>query len=381
MTCDGIRQSLYEYHRGWCGPDEAAAIQGHLEKCPSCLDEQRGTESALALLKTLPDLEPTPDPWKRIEEQITPVPTPARRPVFATWLRVAAAACVVVALASFVVLATMSRTGALPVVAETGKALSWNEAFTAEQFTTLALSDVGTLKLNQGTTLRFKNSLTCVLESGDLFADILPSGKGFSVVSGETTVSVQGTRFGVTAPSTVYVVEGRVSIRSPQGRFELSPRQVAVGPKLMNVEPGDYLHWLVRHERPEVRLRLDPRERTTITPGSPLKWHLILETDSVAPLYLGTLRDVSQLFSLLVDGMPISLDPNSTRALEATPASNGLLRLDVSHPYVLECSVDPGLFSRKGRVEVRARFVSGDHAPDKAWKGFLESEKITVEVK
>src|SRR6185436_2782801 len=71
-------------------------------------------QSALSLLKSLPEIEPSPETWKKIEAKL-----PTRRPLLATryWLRAAAAASIMVAVLSFAVV-TMSatRTGALPVV-------------------------------------------------------------------------------------------------------------------------------------------------------------------------------------------------------------------------------------------------------------------------
>jgi len=385
MNCDGIRGLLHEYHRGWCEPETAAAVRGHLGTCHGCRDESRGTQSALSLLNALPDLEPAPETWKKIEKRIKP-PAFAERtsatagkqkvPVLTYWVRTAAAASIVVAVLSFAAVMLMPRSRALPVVAETSKALRWNEPLTADRYTTLNIPDVGTLKLKEKTTLRFPNPRTCILDSGEVFADILPSGRGFELRSGETTVRVHGTRFGVAAPATVYVVEGSVEVNSPQGRLELRPNQIAVGARLADLRPEDYLRWI--SERATVRLTLDSRDRTTVTPGAPLKWHLILETDALAPLYLGNLRDASQLLSLQINDTLVPIE--SARLLVATGGPNGLVRLDVSHKCVIECDVPPALFREKGTARVRAVFHSGAHAPEKAWVGVLKSNEIIVEV-
>src|SRR5262245_4002833 len=160
-------------------------------------------QSALSLLKALPEVEPSPETWKRIESKL-----PARRPVaLKFWLRAAAAASIMVAVLSFAVVMNATRTEALPEVVGAGKAItSWNQRYSAPQFTTLRIPDVGLLKLNANATLRFESPRSVVLESGDVFAEIIPSGRGFEIRSGESTVRVRGTKFGVTAPSTVYVV-------------------------------------------------------------------------------------------------------------------------------------------------------------------------------
>jgi hypothetical protein len=332
----------------------------------------------LSLLKTLPEIEPSPLTWKKIEAQITP-----RRPLaFRHWLRVAAAASVMVAVLSFAVVMNATRTGALPVVVETGKALnSWSDRYTAEQFTTLLIPDVGTLKLNKNASLRFESPRCVLLESGEVFAEIAPSGKGFEIRSGESTVRVKGTKFGVTAPSTVYVVEGAVEVTGPRGHLSLGPRQAAVESRLVELGAEDHLRWLAQYERPAVRLKLDPRDQTTITPGAPLKWNLILETDALAPLTLGKPRDVSQYFTLVVEGASRPLDASRVSVKDARTAANGLVRLDVTHPCILECAIDPALFSEKGRVNVRAVFTSGNPASDTLWEGTVRSQSVTVEVR
>jgi hypothetical protein len=306
-----------------------------------------------------------------------------RRPVaLRFWLTAAAAASIMVAVLSFAVVMKATRTEALPEVVGAGKAItSWNQRYSAPQFSTLRIPDVGTLKLNKNATLRFENPRSIVLESGEVFAEIMPSGRGFEIRSGESTVRVKGTKFGVTAPSTVYVVEGAVEVSTPRGHLSLGPRQAAVESRLVEISAEDYLRWLAQYERPSVRLKLDPRDQTTITPGAPLKWNLILETDALAPLTLGKPRDVSQFFSLIVDGVARPLDAGRVTVRDAQTGPNGLVRLNVTHPCTLECAVDPGLFPEKGRVSVLAVFTSGNPAADHLWEGTLRSQTITLEVR
>jgi len=339
-------------------------------------------QSTLSLLKALPEIDPSPDLWKKIECRLeTPVSAPVGKVHhFKFWLRAAAAASILAAALSFAVVTNATRTGALPVVVETGKAIT-SERYTATQFTTLLIPDVGTLKLNKNATLRFESPRALVLESGELFADIIPSGQGFQIRSGDSTVRVKGTRFGVTAPSTVYVVEGAVEVKSPRGNLNLGPQQASVESRLTEIGAGDHLRWLQQYERPAVRLKLDPRDQTTVTPGAPLKWHLILETDALAPLTLGKPRDVSQFFSLIINGHARPLDAVRVTVKEAKGGANGLVRLDVTHPCILECAVDPALFVEKGRVNVRAVITSGNPASESHWEGTVLSQTLTVEVR
>ena len=108
---------------------------------------------------------------------------------------------------------------------------------------------------------------------------------------------------------------------------------------------------------------------------------LDLETDSPIPLALGARRDLSQFFSLWIDGALVPLDPNAARVVEATSGPSGLVRVDAARPFVLACAVDPGLFAGKTSAQVRAVFTSGAHAPEGAWVGTIRSEPVSVEVR
>jgi hypothetical protein len=130
-----------------------------------------------------------------------------------------------------------------------------------------------------------------------------------------------------------------------------------------------------------VRLTLDPANATTITPGAPLKWTLTLETDALAPLYLGKPRDLSQFLTLIINDTAVPIDGSGVSLRQGTSAPNGLVRLDVSHSCVLECAIDPALFREKGHSTVRAVYNSGAQAPEGAWIGTVRSAPIRVEVK
>src|SRR5687767_14401037 len=89
-------------------------------------------QSTLSLLKALPDINPSPDLWKTIERRLEPpVAVPAGKVHSCKfWLRAAAAASILAAALSFAVVANTPRTGALPVIDETGKAIT-SERYTA----------------------------------------------------------------------------------------------------------------------------------------------------------------------------------------------------------------------------------------------------------
>ena len=124
----------------------------------------------------------------------------------------------------------------------------------------------------------------------------------------------------------VYVLEGRVHVKPPQGQIELSSRQVAINSTLVKADVFDYLGWMDQHEEPTLKLALDAGGQRTVTPGAPLKWTLTLESDSDTPVWLGAPRDVSQLFSLLINGQPAALAPDSAVFRLATRGPGGLIR-------------------------------------------------------
>ena len=66
-----------------------------------------------------------------------------------------------------------------------------------------------------------------ILTRGEVFAEIDPTGKGFEIVSGQTRAVVQGTRFGVEAGKSVYVLEGKVDVVGPEGSVLLESGGVA----------------------------------------------------------------------------------------------------------------------------------------------------------
>jgi ferric-dicitrate binding protein FerR (iron transport regulator) len=375
MDCEGVREL------GLPGSEaseaERSAAEAHQAGCAACAADEKAVVATLSLLHlALPDIDPAPGGWSRLEARLSA----PRVPAFSLWLRVAAAASVLVAAVSFLVLAALpGAESPAPVVADTGEALRWDAPYHADRYTTLTLPGTGTLKLDVDTRLRFLDPRRVRLEAGRLFAEILPDGRGFEVVAGETVARVQGTRFGVDAPGAVCVVEGLVRVSTPSGDLDVGPRQAALNGRLTELD--EQLAWLSAHERPSLRLRLDPDGRTAITPGGPLKWRLILETDAVAPLLLGRPRDLSQTLALSINDVLVPLDPNGVRIVEGVSGASGKVRIDGARRCVLECAVDPGLFPDRGPARVRALFTSGAHAPDGAWVGSVRSDAVNVEVR
>jgi ferric-dicitrate binding protein FerR (iron transport regulator) len=378
MECARFQDELHAVLTGRAAADLAREVRGHGNACPACAAETRGIEAVLGLLRRLPEEAPAPRVWEGVRRGLAPR---AASGALAFWIRTAAAASLLVAAFSFALLFVRAPAEARPVVVETSRALAWNEVLSVQDIATVKVPDVGTLKAGPGTALRFPDARRAVLEQGEVFAEILPSGRGFEVRAPEARARVHGTRFGVRAPSTVYVLEGRVEVETPAWKGELGPRQGVVGPRLVEVSAEDHLRWLLERERPGVRLTLDPGEAAVVTPGAPLRWRLILETDALAPLRLAPLSDPSQFVSLRIDGALVPLEPGRLSLREAAPGPNGGVRLDVSHRCVIECAVDPALFREKGTARVRAFFSSGAQAPEGFWVGLVASNEILVEVR
>jgi ferric-dicitrate binding protein FerR (iron transport regulator) len=365
-TCDRTG-SWVERLRGGTSSAEAGALDAHAVGCAACAAERDEIRSALGLLSALPEFAPATSVWPALARRL-PVPRP-----FSTALRLAAAAAVLAAVASFLFAGGATRGAPLPIVLGSAAPLRWGEIFRAERFCSIAVPGVGTLRLDRGSALRFEHPRLAVLEAGEVFAEIEPSGRGFELRSSGAAARVHGTRFGVRAPETVYVVEGSVEVRS-------AGAVLTVGARMVDLSAEDHLQWLARHEHAPLRLVLDPGAHARVTAGAPLRWTLRLESDALVPVLLGGPRELSQYFSLIVDGHVVPLDASGVRLVEAAPADGGLLRCDAAHPVTVECAVDPALFRSRGRVAVRGVFTSGVHDLDRVWVGTIRSPSVNVEV-
>lgn len=347
----------------------------HPQSCTSCNQDIEETRSVLSLLHGLPEIEPGPEIWTRIEREIS---TPRRFQPARMWVRLGAAASVLVAVAAFLILyqrpvdplvATVSQVAPGSTIAP-GTNIQIGETFRTPTFATLTLPGTGTLKLNRNTALRFDDRRRVTLLEGELFAEINPGGAGFTVVSGDTTVTVQGTKFGVKAGEAVYVVEGKVLVKGPHGQTSLGASEGStLKPERIKPETVQaYLRWLQSMERPTLTLKLRPRA-ANVAAGQPIEFDLVFSCD--APLLLDTLRSYDNSLMLLVDRrFSVSLDPTKLR-------TNGDLLLDVHKEVVLTCRVEPGVFQEPGKHSVSAVFILRDIRPTQA----VESEPVTIEVR
>jgi ferric-dicitrate binding protein FerR (iron transport regulator) len=393
MDCRQAQNHLPAYQSGDLAAETAEAVGAHVATCEACKAEARDTQSVLSLLDSLPDISPAPTVWENVSNAIDRDAVPATRSrgrSFSMILRIAAAASLLVAAVSFMYVALASRAPVATVSAVLpgsdaipGTTLRAGDSFTATAYTTLTLPGVGAVKLNKGTRVTFETARRVRLESGELFAEIIPGGKGFRVVNRDTTVTVHGTRFGVRDDGTVYVVEGRVSVLSSGSATELSGQQMAKAGGPAQVLRDEALRWIATHEAPTITLQLDRVDRT-ITRGGPVTFRLALRSSSPAPVYLETPRDLAAHITLKVT------DPAGTEYLanlgecaslaHARPGTDGRTRVDVATPVLLDARVliKDG-FERLGRYTIQLSY-DGSRTPERLGT-VIPSDPCTIEVR
>jgi ferric-dicitrate binding protein FerR (iron transport regulator) len=380
MNCDQAKSDIVAFRSGNLAADESAAIARHLSECADCRVADREEQSALALFRSAGDFAPSDRVWGNIRSEIGS--RPATRS-FRTLLGVAAAAAILVAALSFAYMATMrppTLAATVSVVApdasdvRPGLRIATGETFRAPTYVVLALPDVGLLKLSRDTEIRFDTTTRVHLTRGDLFAEV---SRGFVVESRDATVTVKGTRFGVSAdgaPSTVYVVEGLVEVASKSGAIQLEAgRMAGVGGAASEIRPG-VLEWIAQHET--VMLSLEPGT-PTLRQGESPAWRISFRTNSPAPMALEPLRELAERMGIEI------VDPQNKKygarlgptlsGLDVHPSPNGDVRLDVMTPCILAWRVDPALFAAAGRYVVTLVYQGR--------QGVMRSDPIPIEVR
>lgn len=380
MDCSKAQTDSIAYHSGNLTDDQAQSVGQHLAQCETCMADARDTQSTLALLKAIDDVTPSTDVWTGIQSNTAPAPlrrAGSLRPI----MRFAAAASLLVAALSFVYLATVPRAthaATVSLVAPDGNVrpgtrILRGETFHAPTYVVLTVPDIGLIKLNRGAEIRFEKADRVHLVKGELFAEVT---RGFKVESRDAVVTVHGTRFGVRtsdAPSTIYVVEGKVVVEGKAGRTLAidGGRMATVGGDAGALDE-DALGWMARHER--TMLTLDASR--TLRQGDAPTWQIAFRTSSSAPLQLEPLRDLSQHLYLKV------VDPNrkeygarlaGVAGREVRHGAGGLIRLDVFTPAVLEYRVDPSLFPAAGRYTVTIEYQGR--------QGALTTDPVSIEVR
>ena len=412
MNCDAIRLELTARRTGDLDPRFTDEVDAHLRDCRSCAAEARSEASLLSLLKPIEEITPSPNVWQRLERE-----TRNRRLTLTGPLKIAAAAGILAAAFSFAFVAVAylrpARVATVASVApgspiEPGYALRVNERLASPNFALLSLPDIGTLKLNRDTSIVFTSPRSVRLERGELFASIRPDVRGFTVSSGGTEVAVHGTRFGVRSGDVssasargfgamlVYVIDGQVEVKSPQGRVTLTGHQMADGAAVRPLD-DDALRWLARLETPVVALEAKA-PFTRLKKGDALDLGVTFLTGSAAPVLLPPLDELLPLLRLNVTdaaGNSYLVRVPSTALRNAacrTRGAHGPVRLDVSTPCILSLRIAPDLLPSSGAYKIRAAFqpaASRDSSiPPKPlqgakadeWDRELESETLEIQV-
>lgn len=396
MKCESVREELYGFLKGWVDDEAGRAIRSHLESCPACAAETQALPQTLAALHEIEEVSPAPRVWEAIEQEIAaPARVAAATPRFRalrTMIGVAAAASVLVAVFSFLILYWSNATIAATVVEfrpvdgatdlRPGQTIGLNQPFTARSYTVLTVPDVGILKLNRDTKIEFVSRRKIRLHSGELFADIEPGGRGFEVEGPDATARVHGTKFGMRTGQTtlLYVIKGRVELTTPAGSVEVTGEQSAVAsPKPAIAETtgaSRHAEWIAAYESPALWIEAKPGRQT---------WTVTLSTNSPAPLFLRDLRDAAgHLYAVIQheksEPYVVRLEAEALRVDQALPGPNGLLRLDVTHSCMFSATLEPGLFRHgPGRYHVSIGYMSMPDAERRSlWSGRAESLPVEV---
>ena len=404
MHCEETRINLAAHRSGDLTADETAAVDSHLKSCPACQAEAASLQSTLSLLDTLPETTPSPRVWENLSNAVDNEPrktTLVSAPVIGAfgssglrWLRLAAAASILAAAVSFGYVAYVAKSVPVATISQVlpggdltpGRSFRAGESVTAATYTVLTVPEVGTLKLDKGSTLRFDSRRRVTLETGNVFAEIIPSGKGFEIRTNGTTVTVHGTRFGVKAGATptIYVLEGNVAVDSKAGALQLTARQMAtVGGPAKSLD-DESLRWIAQNENPTLAMRLSNLPMT-MTRGGPLTFRLSFESASPAPVLLETLRDLPARLVLNITDPAgkkylANLDGRDVSAVQARPAPDGRVRVDVSSAVILDCRVTlKEGFEQLGRYTLSISY-EGSRTPT-APGTVQPSDPFTIEVR
>ncbi len=379
MDCSKVRAEVPAYQSGNLADADAERVGQHLAQCEACMADARDDQSALALLKALPEITACDDVWRNLARETAPKAVPTRRAgALLGLIRLAAAASLLVAALSFVFIATVPRpTHAADVsfvapdatVVRPGTRIMTGQPFRAPTYVVLTVPDAGLLRLSRGTEISFDDPHRVHLIKGEVFAEVT---RGFVVRSHDAIVTVQGTRFGVradSAPSTIYVVEGRVDVAAGAQKLALEAGRMATVGGAPGQLDEERLGWLAQHER--IQLALEPPRPSSFVLGDAPTWRFAFRTTSSAPLPLEPLKELHEQLYLKI----VNADRKEYVARLGSGVSGveGGVRLDVMTPCVLSYRVDPALFPMRGRYTVTLVYQGR--------QGVLTSEPRQIEVR
>lgn len=206
-------------------------------------------ESHLALHDLVPEIEPSPALWNRIEEDVRA--EPVRRGFFRRFSLPLAAAALILA-AWFVPQdwnppwaerATLTPTFGNCVASADG-------LWTADGVCRLQLGTDVVLTLDDGAVIRPLSNQRLALQAGRLFLEVSKGGQGFTLESGGARVITLGTRFLVDHRSTrapiVTVTEGRVRYEFDGQSHEIEARSTYAPYPIEPFNPDTAADWFRR---------------------------------------------------------------------------------------------------------------------------------------
>lgn len=362
------------------GETPVAGAREHIDQCPSCMGEMESLAQLRALIrKDSPPVEPPAGLYGKIESRL---PQPIRRGSF--FAPVAAAALLLLAATVYVVY--QSNIVRLAAVTNTGERILTGARYTATTETVLTMPRRGALYLRGGTELLFSAPDRLDLAKGTIFASIIPGKGGFTLHTKSADCVVLGTSFGVETgegkETLLSVKEGKVRFANERGSITVNGGSSAVATEgsapavTANYRAIAPSQWV----RPSLKLSRSPA-------GANL-FELLIRNETPIPIFIPPVdRPTSYLFLKIAssDGGErlINLNAANTSVLDSPVIVNKLGMLDISSFYRIQCTLDPGLFSRPGGCEISARYANSSPSVDREpsneiWAGIVESNVVEV---
>lgn len=238
----------------------------------------------------------------------------------------------------------------------------------------LSLGPVGRLHVRPGTRADLVDAHTVRLHDGELYAEI---DRGpFSIVTDRGTVSVRGTRFGVSSDAArtfVYTVEGEVAVgesttvKAGSSTIVRTGETPADGPV-----PSDALAWLSPFARPQPAISASRAGRQLV---------VTLSNPTDVPVLLREIRDWSQYLALEVapaNGTPFAADLSGAAAPGALAYRrlDGRIQLTPDRPMTINIDLH-GLLER-GTYRLRPTFTASRQDDEDTWSGMISTAEPLV---
>ncbi|MBI2921790.1 MAG: FecR domain-containing protein [Planctomycetes bacterium] len=414
MGCDVIREQLTDYVKNELGREDAELVANHLTSCAECRNTEAETKKSFGLLHLLAPVSPSQDVWSRIQANLDGVEVGQShsysysKPFAAQYFGLAAAAVLLVAVtavALFKVPATTPETQATAKIERLGDGVAIHrivdgkrealaEGASIRQGETItmepgaaaifSMAGVGRFRLSGGSVLRITGDRSLELEQGEVIADVVPGGRGFTIQTKDARATVLGTLFRVFAAegrTALTVARGTVSFGNAQGSVAVGAGSQSValtgsGPcEPVALEPGAADWDLFRSVAPgpDVHVAIPDFPK----PGN-VPFQIVLSSDSTVRCD-ARLSDRTYLLLTLTD-------PSGTVHVERVAAAavavqgtvtNGSALIDPEHP--LAWSGNLNRLTTPGTWTVSATYASAGEGEN--WGGFAESPAVRFEIR